>query len=59
MVNVYNVLPFIHSLGKTQSVTSMSDKSIYNFSAETLDGQLVPLSDYKGKALLIVNVATF
>uniref|UniRef100_A0A3P8TYW9 Glutathione peroxidase n=1 Tax=Amphiprion percula TaxID=161767 RepID=A0A3P8TYW9_AMPPE len=39
--------------------TSMANKSIYDFSAETLDGQPVPLSNYRGKVLLIVNVATF
>uniref|UniRef100_A0A3Q3X7T5 Glutathione peroxidase n=1 Tax=Mola mola TaxID=94237 RepID=A0A3Q3X7T5_MOLML len=39
--------------------TSMANKSIYDFSAETLDGQLVPLSNYRGKVLLIINVATF
>uniref|UniRef100_A0A671XYY6 Glutathione peroxidase n=1 Tax=Sparus aurata TaxID=8175 RepID=A0A671XYY6_SPAAU len=37
----------------------MACKSIYDFSAETLDGQLVPLSNYRGKVLLIINVATF
>uniref|UniRef100_A0A3Q3IF08 Glutathione peroxidase n=1 Tax=Monopterus albus TaxID=43700 RepID=A0A3Q3IF08_MONAL len=31
----------------------------YDFSAKTLDGQLIPLSNYRGKVLLIVNVATF
>uniref|UniRef100_A0A672YK95 Glutathione peroxidase n=1 Tax=Sphaeramia orbicularis TaxID=375764 RepID=A0A672YK95_9TELE len=34
----------------------MANKSIYDFSAETLDGQLVPLCNYRGKVLLIVNV---
>ncbi len=37
----------------------MANKSIYDFSAETLDGQPVPLSNYRGKVLLIINVATF
>jgi glutathione peroxidase len=32
--------------------------SIYDFSARTLDGASVPLADYKGKTLLIVNVAS-
>jgi glutathione peroxidase len=32
--------------------------SIYDFSARTLDGASVPLGDYKGKTLLIVNVAS-
>ena len=30
----------------------------YDFSAQTLDGQSKPLSDYRGKVLLIVNVAS-
>uniref|UniRef100_A0A8P4KF03 Glutathione peroxidase n=1 Tax=Dicentrarchus labrax TaxID=13489 RepID=A0A8P4KF03_DICLA len=39
--------------------TSMANKSIYDFCAETLDGQQVPLSNFRGKVLLIINVATF
>jgi len=32
--------------------------SIYDFEAETLDGQPAPLADYQGKVLLIVNTAS-
>ena len=32
--------------------------SIYDFSAETLDGQTAPLADYRGKVVLIVNTAS-
>jgi glutathione peroxidase len=32
--------------------------SIYDFSAETLDGKPAPLSDYRGKVVLIVNTAS-
>ena len=32
--------------------------SIYDFSAETLDGQPAPLGDYRGKVVLIVNTAS-
>jgi glutathione peroxidase len=32
--------------------------SIYDFSAETLDGQPAPLSAYSGKVVLIVNTAS-
>lgn len=32
--------------------------SIYDFKAKTIDGKEVPLSDFRGKALLIVNVAS-
>ncbi len=33
-------------------------KTIYDFTAKTITGQNKPLADYKGKALLIVNVAS-
>jgi glutathione peroxidase len=32
--------------------------SIYDFSAETIDGQPAPLADYRDKVLLIVNTAS-
>ena len=32
--------------------------NVYDFKAKSIDGKEVPLSDYKGKALLIVNVAS-
>jgi glutathione peroxidase-family protein len=32
--------------------------SIYDFSAETLDGRPAPLSDWRGKVVLIVNTAS-
>ena len=32
--------------------------SVYDFKAKAIDGKEVPLSDYKGKTLLIVNVAS-
>jgi glutathione peroxidase len=32
--------------------------NVYDFSAEDIDGKKVPLKDYKGKALLIVNTAS-
>ena len=32
--------------------------SIYEFEAQQIDGQTVPLSQYKGKVLLIVNTAS-
>jgi glutathione peroxidase len=32
--------------------------SVYDFSAETLDGRPAPLADYQGKVLLIVNTAS-
>ncbi|SEQ57593.1 glutathione peroxidase [Solimonas aquatica] len=32
--------------------------SVYDFEAKTIDGQLQKLSDYQGKLLLVVNVAS-
>jgi glutathione peroxidase len=34
------------------------DSRIYEFSANTIDGKAKRLADYKGKALLVVNVAS-
>uniref|UniRef100_A0A8C5ALG1 Glutathione peroxidase n=1 Tax=Gadus morhua TaxID=8049 RepID=A0A8C5ALG1_GADMO len=50
---------FSPTTSRTSSRTNMCDKSIYDFMAESLDGQSVPLSKYRGKVLLIVNLATF
>jgi glutathione peroxidase len=33
-------------------------ESVYDFAAETLEGRPAPLSDYRGKVLLIVNTAS-
>src|SRR5580698_6933489 len=35
-----------------------TDKTAYDFSFETLDGKPMPLSQYKGKVLLVVNTAS-
>jgi glutathione peroxidase len=35
-----------------------SDKTAYDFSFETLDGQPLPLAQFKGKVLLVVNTAS-
>ncbi|MGB9702086.1 MAG: glutathione peroxidase [Candidatus Kapaibacteriota bacterium] len=36
----------------------MEQKSIYDFTVKSIDGKDVKMSDYKGKVLLIVNVAS-
>lgn len=36
----------------------MSSQTIYAFTMKTIDGKEQPLSDYQGKVLLIVNVAS-
>jgi glutathione peroxidase len=35
-----------------------SGKSIYDFTLKSIDGQTTPLSEYKGKVVLLVNVAS-
>jgi glutathione peroxidase len=41
------------------AATAMAaDKSIYAFTLNTIDGQPAPLSAYKGKVVLLVNVAS-
>jgi glutathione peroxidase len=36
----------------------MNDTKIYSFSVKTIDGKETTLADFKGKAMLIVNVAS-
>ncbi len=38
---------------------SVSNQSIYDFKMKTIDGETKTLSDYKGKVLMVVNVASF
>jgi glutathione peroxidase len=39
-------------------MTTTDAKTVYDFTAQTLDGKPAPLSDYRGKVLLIVNTAS-
>jgi len=41
------------------SATLFGASSVYEFTMNSIDGQPLPLSNYKGKVLLIVNVASF
>jgi glutathione peroxidase len=40
------------------AVTMAADKNIYSFTLNSIDGQPSPLSAYKGKVVLLVNVAS-
>jgi len=42
----------------TKQATTTSDAEIYGLSVTGIDGNKIPLSKYKGKVLLIVNVAS-
>ncbi len=35
-----------------------ADKSVYDFTLNTIDGQAAPLAAYKGKVIMLVNVAS-
>ena len=37
---------------------TMADQSVYDFTMKTIDGKEQPLSAYKGRTLLVVNVAS-
>jgi glutathione peroxidase len=39
-------------------MSDASRQSVYDFSAQSLDGQNVPLAQYRGQVLLIVNTAS-
>ncbi len=40
------------------AVPSVAAPELYNFSLHSIDGEAIPLSIYKGKVILIVNVAS-
>jgi glutathione peroxidase len=42
----------------TVGIMSESTKSFYDFSMKNIQGKEVPLSSYKGKAVLVINVAS-
>jgi glutathione peroxidase len=42
----------------TATTVMAADRSVYDFTLSSIDGQPAPLSAYKGKAVLLVNVAS-
>ncbi|CAN4099100.1 unnamed protein product [Withania somnifera] len=46
------------SFSSPQTMAEGSPKSIYDFTVKDIQGNEVPLSNYRGKVLLIVNVAS-
>jgi len=46
------------AFGFTTSSAKAESRNVYSFAMTTIDGKEVSLSDYKGKALLIVNTAS-
>lgn len=45
-------------MGNTIYARAATEKTIYDFTVKDIDGKDVPLSTFKGKVLLIVNVAS-
>jgi len=54
------VLSFSYAFLKNNDYLDASnlDKSIYNYDAKSIDGELIKMSKYKGKKIIIVNVAS-
>ena len=52
------LLTAILSCGSCTSETKQAKKTVYDFSLVDMDGKVVPISTYKGKVLLIVNLAS-
>jgi len=49
---------FCGFFGKEKNIKIPNAKSIYDFKVQNIDGDSVALADYRGKVLLIVNVAS-
>jgi glutathione peroxidase len=60
---MFSLLNFFSSKdGQTESYSKVRqdapENTIYNFSVSDINGKVVPLSNYKGKVVVIVNVAS-
>ncbi len=49
---------FAAALSAAPAATPRTAKSVYDFTMKDIDGKPTPLSSYKGKVLLLVNVAS-
>jgi glutathione peroxidase len=52
------IAPVLLSLVFCAAALLAGEKTIYDFTLNSIDGQPVPLADYKGKVVLLVNVAS-
>jgi len=55
LISIFSVL---WGLFHAQATLSAEASRIYDFTMKSIDGEDIPLSRYRGKALLIVNVAS-
>lgn len=51
-------MTFLMALGLATPVVATQPKSFYDFTVKTIDGKEYPLSQLKGKKVLVVNVAS-
>ncbi|MCX6142058.1 MAG: glutathione peroxidase [Ignavibacteriales bacterium] len=60
LISIFSLLILSSMLTAQQKEkTSVNMNGIYSFTMKTIDGKDKPLADYKGKVLLVVNVASF
>ena len=52
------IAPLVFSLLFCAAALMAGDKSVYDFTLNSIDGQPTPLSSYKGKVVMLVNVAS-
>ena len=53
------IISFLYSKNnRSQIDISNLSKSFYDYTATSIDGEVVSMADYKGKVVLIVNVAS-
>lgn len=57
-ISIFTLLLLGITISTMYSTNKDSEMNIYNFTAKTIDGADKSLADYKGKVLLIVNVAS-
>ncbi len=54
---LYSIL-FLLMLAPFAMMSGGTEKSVHDFTIKTLDGKTIPLSQFKGKKILIVNTAS-
>jgi glutathione peroxidase len=57
-VTIMALSGIVYSQAHAEGGTAVSDRTVYEFSADSIDGEKVPLEKYRGKVLLIVNTAS-
>jgi glutathione peroxidase len=56
VINIHGMLRLISTMALASSMFAAS--SVYEFTMNSIDGKPTPLADYKGKVVMIVNVAS-